>query len=140
MGTCNQCGKFGHKKGGCWELENNRDRLPNRYRDQGEHANVSIDNDDDKGIEFIMLAVPVLDRTMMYEYEELKIEDAVLTDEYADVVINNELTVNGTVLTVIQKDTVKDKHDQCFEIDMVEVALAGMEFLDSMRLLSDSNI
>jgi hypothetical protein len=101
---------------------------------------VSIDNADDKGIKFVLVAVPVLDRTMVCEYEELKIEDVVLTDEYADVFINNELTVNDTLLTVIQKDTVKDKHDQCFETDMVEVTLAGMEFPDSMRLLSDPHI
>jgi hypothetical protein len=40
-------------------------------------------------------------------------------------------------LTVIKKGTVKDKHKQCFETGMVEVALAGMEFPDSMLLLSD---
>jgi hypothetical protein len=101
---------------------------------------VSIKNADDEGIEFVMVAVPVLNRTMACEYEELKIKDVVLTDDYADVVINNELTVNETVLTVIRKDTVKYKRDQCFKTDMVEVALTGMEFPDSMRLLSDPHI
>jgi hypothetical protein len=50
MGTCNQCGKFGkfgHNKGGCWELDANKDKRPNGYRAHGEHANMSLDNDDD---------------------------------------------------------------------------------------------
>jgi hypothetical protein len=89
MGTCNQCGKFGHNKGGFWELEANRDIRPNGYRNQGEQVNVSIDNADDEGIEFVLVAVPVLDKPVSHEYEVLKLEDAVLTDEYADVVVNN---------------------------------------------------
>jgi hypothetical protein len=140
MGTCKQCGKFGHNKGGCWELETNRDTHRNGYRNQGEKANLSIDNADDKGIEFVMVTVSVLDRTVLREYEVLKLEDALITAEYEDVVFNNEPTVHDTVLTVIQKDEVKDKHTQCFETDMVEVALVGMEFPDSMHLLSDPNI
>jgi hypothetical protein len=87
-----------------------------------------------------MVAVPVLDKTVSHEYEILKLEDTVLTDEYADVIVNNEPTVNNTVLTVIHKNAVKDKHKQCFVTDMVEVALAGMEFLASTRVLSDPNI
>jgi hypothetical protein len=35
MGTCNQCGKFGHMQGGCWELDSNKDKCPNGYRAQG---------------------------------------------------------------------------------------------------------
>jgi hypothetical protein len=90
----------------------NRDRHPSGYHNQGEQANVSIDNADDEGIEFVMVTVPVLDRTVSREYEVTKLKDAVLTDEYADVVVNNKPTVHETVSTFIKKDKFKDKHNQ----------------------------
>jgi hypothetical protein len=42
---------------------------------------VSIVNADDEGIEFIMVAVPVLDKTVSHKYEVIKLEDVVLTNE-----------------------------------------------------------
>jgi hypothetical protein len=138
MVSCKQCVKFDHKKGDCWELETNKDILPNGYHIQGEQANVAIENADDEGIKFAMVAVHVLNKTVLQEYEVLKLEDAVLTEEYADVIVNDKALVNEneTVPIVNQTERVKYEHKQCFEIDMLEVALVGMEFLDSMRLLS----
>jgi hypothetical protein len=57
----------------------------------------------------------------------LTFDDYVLTDEYADVIVDE-----------IEK--VKYKYKKCFEPEMVEVVLVGVEFSDSVRLLSDTNI
>jgi hypothetical protein len=60
MGSCNQCGKFGHRKGYCWEIESNRHNRPEGYRST-EQANVTLDRDDDyDGIEFVMCGLCLL--------------------------------------------------------------------------------
>jgi hypothetical protein len=54
MGSCNQCGKFGHRKEDCWEIESNRHTRPEGYR-LTEQANVTLDrNDGDDDIELVM--------------------------------------------------------------------------------------
>jgi hypothetical protein len=60
--------------------------------------------------------------------------DAVLTDEYAAMIVNETPIFEET------KNVEKSEHKQCFETDMVEVVLVGMEFLDSMHLLNDTYI
>jgi hypothetical protein len=54
MGSCNKCGKFGHKKGDCWEIDVNKHNRPDGYHSD-EQANVTFDrNEEDDYIEFIM--------------------------------------------------------------------------------------
>jgi hypothetical protein len=127
MGSCNQCGKFGHRKGDCWEIESNRHKRPEGYRST-EQANVTLDrNDDDDDIEFVMCGLCLLADKDKDIHDETTLHDIVLTDEYADVIV--------TEIALIEKQT-----DQDADIDKGEVVLVGMEFPDSIRLLSDPNI
>jgi hypothetical protein len=50
------------------------------------------------------------------------------------VIVNEMLIVEET------NNVEKSEHKKCFETDMVEVALVGMEFTDSMHLLNNPNI
>jgi hypothetical protein len=87
MGSCNQCGKFGHTKGDCWEIEENKHKCPDGYR-SAEQAIVTLDrNKEDDGIEFFMcrLCLPTEAGHGVQVQETLN--DIVLTDEYADVII-----------------------------------------------------
>jgi hypothetical protein len=127
MGSCNQCGKFGHRKGDCWEIESNRHKRPEGYRST-EQANVTLDrNDDDDDIEFIMCGLCLLADEDNDIHDEVTIHDILLTDEYADVIV--------TEIALIDKRTDRDAN-----IDKGEVVLIGMELPDSMRLLNDPNI
>jgi hypothetical protein len=47
MGSCNQCGKFGHKKGDCWEIDVNKHKRPDGYR-SSKQDNVKLDNNEEE--------------------------------------------------------------------------------------------
>ena len=34
-GTCNHCNKLGHKAADCWKLEENKDKSPKNWKDNG---------------------------------------------------------------------------------------------------------
>jgi hypothetical protein len=80
-GECNMCGKIGHKKSHCWQLEENKNNRPKDYRPgNAEHGNAAISGgtgDDDSDAEFLICA-------MCYDEEEGKNEEdiAVLADEH----------------------------------------------------------
>jgi hypothetical protein len=127
MGSCNQCGKFGHRKGDCWEIESNRQKRPERYRST-EQANVTLDrNDDDNDIEFVICGLCLLADKDNDIHDKVTLHHIVLTDEYADVIL--------TEIALIDKQTDRDAN-----IDKGEIVLVDMEFPDSMRLLNDPKI
>jgi hypothetical protein len=66
--------------GGCWELDSKKENHPTGYRYQDEQAYVSLDDDDDDGIEFVIVDVPVKEKDMYSEYEILILDDALLTE------------------------------------------------------------
>jgi hypothetical protein len=79
-GECNSCGKIGHKRSDCWQLEENKNKRPMDYRrGDAEHGNATIGGgagDEDSDAEFLMCAVE-------YEEEGAKDEDiATLDEEY----------------------------------------------------------
>jgi hypothetical protein len=92
MGSCNQCGKLGHRKEDCWEIESNRHKRPDGYR-LTEQANLTLDrNDDDDDIEFVICGLCLIADEENTVHDEAKLQDMVLTDDYADVIVN-EITV-----------------------------------------------
>jgi hypothetical protein len=84
-------------------------------------------NDEEDDIEFIMCGLCLLTEKGNYIHEEVTLNDIVVTDEYADVII--------TEITLINKPTDRDAN-----IDKGEIVLVGIEFPDSMRLMNDPNI
>jgi hypothetical protein len=106
-------------------LESNKEKRPNGYLAQGGQDNVSLDDDDDDGIEFefVMCGLAVPNNDMCAEFEELTLDGVVTTDRHADVIVNDKV-----------------EYKKCFKPDMCEAVLAGMEFTDSVRVLSDPTI
>jgi hypothetical protein len=82
-----------------------------------------LDDDDDDGIEFVMCWLAVPNNNLCTEFEELTLDGFVITDEHTDVIVNEKV-----------------EYKKCFRPDMCEAVLAGMEFTDSVRVLSDPNI
>jgi hypothetical protein len=79
-GECNNCGKIGHKKSDCWQLEENKKKRPKDYRrGNAEHGNYAISSgtgDEDSDAEFIMC-------TVCYDEEGANEKDiAMLDDEH----------------------------------------------------------
>jgi hypothetical protein len=60
-GECNNCGKIGHKKSDCWQLEENKNKRPEDYlRGNAEHVNAAISSgtgDEDLDAVFLICAV-----------------------------------------------------------------------------------
>jgi hypothetical protein len=93
-----------------------------------EQANVTLDrNDDDDDIEFVVCGLCLIADEKKTVQDEAKLHNIALTDEYADVIVN-EITV------------IDNRMDRDADIDKGEIVLVGMEFPDSMRLLNDPNI
>jgi hypothetical protein len=80
-GECNMCGKIGHKKSHCWQLEENKNKSAKDYRPgNAEHGNAAISGgtgDNNSDTEFLICA-------MCYDKEQgMNEEDiAVLADEH----------------------------------------------------------
>jgi hypothetical protein len=55
--------------------------------------NLSLENDDDYNIEFVMCGLCVPTEADDIELEEETLNDVVLTDNYDDVIVNNEIKV-----------------------------------------------
>jgi hypothetical protein len=105
----------------------NRHKRPEGYRST-EQASVTLDrNEEDDDIEFVMCGLCLLTETGNDIHEEVTLNDIVLADEYADVIV--------TEIALINKPT-----DHDVNIDKGEVVLVGMEFPYSMKLLNDPNI
>jgi hypothetical protein len=120
MGACNHCEK-GQNKRGYWELDANTEKRPNGYHAHEEQANLLLDDDDDNDdIYFIMCGQCVPHKDVQIELKEQIHDASVLTDEYADVIVSE-----------------KAKYDF---LNVGGSAVIGMEFPDSMCLLSDTNI
>jgi hypothetical protein len=77
-GECNNCGKIGHKKSDCWQLEENKNKRPEDYlRGNAEHGNTAISSgtgDEDSDAEFLVCAV-------QYEEEGANDKDIATLDE-----------------------------------------------------------
>jgi hypothetical protein len=110
---------------GCWKLYSKKEKRPNGYRYQGKQAYLSLDDEDDNGIECVTVYVTVKEKEMYTEYEILILDDAMLTENYVDIFAN---------------DTKKVEYEKCFEAYMIEVVLVVMEFPDNLLLLSEPNI
>jgi hypothetical protein len=61
-------------------LDPNKEKRPNGYRAQGGQYNVSLDEDDDDGIEFVMCGLDVPNNDACTEFEELTLDGVVITD------------------------------------------------------------
>jgi hypothetical protein len=81
-----------------------------------------LDNDDDDGIEFVMVAVQKTDKEVSNGYEMLALAAAVLTRDYPNVIVKETLIVEAT------ENVENNEHKKCFETDMVEIALVEIEF------------
>jgi hypothetical protein len=104
---CNNCGKIGHKKSDCWQLEENKNKRPKDYRHgNAEHGNdvisggtgdnnsdamflmYSMCNSDEEGTNETDIVVPTAD----HEYDE---------DEMFDIVSKNEeVDFEGSVMSL----------------------------------------
>jgi hypothetical protein len=127
MGSCNKCGKFGHKKGDFWEIDADKHKRPAGYHSANQ-ANVTLDNNKEEDtIAFIMCGLCLPTEAGNYIRVQETLNDIVLMDEYADVIVT-ETTVNYEHI--------------CSDVntDMGEVVLVDMKFPYSMRLLNDPNI
>ena len=54
-GNCDQCGRQGHKKSECWEMPENEDKRPARYKPKNEYGHAAISSG--SGIEFVLCAL-----------------------------------------------------------------------------------
>jgi hypothetical protein len=139
-GKYNNCGKIGHKKSECWQLEENKNKRTKDYRrGNAEHGNAVISVgtvDDDSDAEFLMC-------TMCYDEEGTNEKGiAVLADEHEydedetfDFVSGNEEEeYEGSMMSFEDVD-----YPLPYE-DLAEIALCAMKFPNDMRLLLDPNV
>ena len=54
-GTCNNCGKLGHKKTDCWQLEENKNKRPSGYKKKSEKGLATTESEDSGGKECLLM-------------------------------------------------------------------------------------
>jgi hypothetical protein len=139
-GECNNCGKIGHRKSDCWQLEQNKNKRPKDYRGgNAEHGNAAIStgagNEDSDG-EFLMCAVDYDEEEANdKDTETLEVEHEYDEDETFEFVRENkEEEYEGSLM--LFEDVDYPLPDE----DMNEIALCAIKFPNSMKLLLDPNV
>jgi hypothetical protein len=139
-GECNNCGKIGHKKSDCWQLEENKNKRPKDYRrGNAEHGNAAISSgagDEDSDAEFLMCAVEYEEEGANDEYiATLNEEHEYDEDEILEFVSENEAEeYEGSLMSF------EDVDYPLPDEDLSEIALCAIKFPNSMKLLLDPNV
>ena len=64
-GTCNNCGKTGHKEADCWDLDKNKSKRPKAWKNRTENGNRDNNEGGNVSAEYVMAAI---DDSMSNEY------------------------------------------------------------------------
>ena len=59
-GNCNHCGKYGHKKIDCWELEENKSKRPTGWSSRMEQGAGAIEQSANNGAEFLLVSTNII--------------------------------------------------------------------------------
>jgi hypothetical protein len=130
---CNNCGKIGHKKSDCWQLEENKNKRPKDYhRGNDERGNAAIGSgtgDEDSDANFIMCAVGYYEEENEKDMATLDDEHEYDEDETFEFVSENEEEeYEGSMISF------EDIDYPLPDEDMYKIALYAIKFPNSMKL------
>jgi hypothetical protein len=118
MGTCNNYGKFGHKKSYCWKLEANKNKRTYGYRGTIEQVMAALATTEDDKIEYVLCGIKDDINTDKFEFVDTKVSlcSMHLGDIYDDLIMHED----------------KRQDD--------ETVMAKIGFPDNIKMLSNPNI